>query len=200
MGLFMCSSFLLAVVFIRLLVVRAESPVTLLRPTCATLRGRDVVLVMANGPRFAGTQGAKWVARFGGSFRRVNEAADVVFFTQHVDEAIAPLVASVRMVPHVFSSDPRVPLSRVKDTRWGLFLALLEARSAAYSRGWVLAVDASDTFFQRDPFRLVEWAAAANASVLGFLEQSTSIRESSWTASALASCYVTSELAGARVT
>ena len=199
MGLFMCSSFLLTVVFIRLLVVRPESPVTLTRPACATPRGRDVVLIMASGPRFVGTQGAKWVARFGGSFRRVNEAADVIFFTRHVDEAIAPLVTSVRMVPHVFSSDPQVQMSRLKDTRWGLFRAFLEARSAAYSRGWVLAVDASDAFFQRDPFRLVEWAAAVNASVLGFLEQSTPIRESSWTASALASCYVTSELAGAHM-
>lgn len=160
---------------------------------------RNVVLTMAGGPNYEGEDGRKWAARFGGSFRRVNEAADVVFFTPGVADAVVPLAETLRLTPHVFNADPASdePWSRmeVAARRWHLFREFLDAHQADYAGGAVLAIDARDSFFQRDPFALMAEERArrasggAGAEVLAFLEHEVTVGSSPWNSDVIAACY-----------
>ena len=156
---------------------------------------KHVVLTMAGGPNYEGSDGRAWASRFGGSFRRVNEDADVVFFTTGVHAAVASLAEALRLTPQLFSTSATdEPWSKmeVAAQRWHLFRIFLEAHAADYSNGWVLAVDARDSFFQRDPFRLAEEIARAvgtSASIVTFLEQGVTIGGSQWNTDVIAACY-----------
>jgi hypothetical protein len=179
-------------------------------------QGRNIVLTMAGGAQYGGADGEEWVARFGGSFRRVNEHADVVFFTSGVDASVESLAAAVRMTPHIFAEEPEPWGSmEVAARRWHMFREFLEARAVEYEGGWVLAIDARDAFFQRDPFAFprmpgdefyavleqVRNVACANDRPFLFVRnvapplQDITIMTSSWNYNVIEQCYSQEELA-----
>lgn len=160
-------------------------------PLTSNHRARNVVLTMAGGPNYEGKDGKQWAARFGGSFRRVNEDADVIFFTPGVHSDIEPLTRDLHMNPSIFNADPASdePWSRmeVAARRWHLFRTFLEERASDYAGGSVLAIDARDSFFQRDPFRLM--AGDDAPAVMAFLENGFTVGGSQWNADVIAACY-----------
>lgn len=159
---------------------------------------KNLVLTMAGGPNYEGSDGRAWASRFGGSFRRANEDADVVFFTTGVHATVASVAEALQLTPQLFSTSVTDELwskMEVAAQRWHLFRVFLETHAADYSHGWVLAIDARDSFFQRDPFRLAEEISRAAditgpcASVVAFLEQGVTIGGSQWNTDVIAACY-----------
>jgi hypothetical protein len=158
---------------------------------------RNVVLALAEGIEYEGVPGVRWVARFGGSFRRSNENADIVFFTSSVDPAVAPLLESVRITPVTFDPAPPPPwgIHEVATRRWHIFREYLDSHPE-YADGWVLAIDARDTYFQRDPFSFPHSPGEdPRRTLYAYLEQDVTIETSSWNAQVIRACYPEAVLA-----
>ena len=152
---------------------------------------KNLVLTLAEGIEYQGIPGVRWVSRFGGSLRRVNEAADAVFFTSAVDPAVAPLIEAVGLRAETFAEGGPAPwgAQEVATRRWHLFREYLEAHPE-YAGGWVLAIDARDTYFQRDPFAFPHSADEVPGRALyAFLEQDVTIGGSDWNANVIRRCY-----------
>ena len=166
-------------------------------PPPAGAAARNLVLTLAEGVEYEGVPGVRWVSRFGGSLRRSNEDADIVFFTSAVAASVAPLLEAVRMTPALFG-DEAAPWSamEVATRRWYLFRRYLEAHPE-YAGGWVLAIDARDTYFQRDPFAFPRGGGGGGGGgdVLAFLEQDMTIGGSDWNSNVIRACYPAEVLA-----
>ena len=171
------------------------SPVPIF-PVAPRHRGRNLVICLAEGVEYNGAAGVRWLARFGGSFRRFNEVDDVVFLTMGVNPSIAPLLESVRLTPLLFGNETS-PWSEmeVATRRWYLIRMFLQQHAQDYADGWVLAIDARDTFFQRDPFSFPRAPVDEENGLYVFLEgQGEFIRDSDWNLGVLSSCYTEAEL------
>lgn len=144
------------------------------------------MLTLADGIEYEKTPGVQWVTRFGGSLRRVNEHAEMVFFTSGVHEDVAPLLESVGLVPCVFGAEPE-PWSamEVATRRWYIFRRYLEEHPE-FNASWVLAIDARDTYFQRDPFTMPR---APGDDLHVYLEGMYSIGSSDWNSNVISACY-----------
>ena len=155
---------------------------------------RDLVICLAEGREYKGDAGLRWLARFGGSFRRYNADADIVFITSAVNESIAPYLEDVRMTPLLFGDAPEPwGAMEVATRRWYLIRRFLEAHAAEYAGRWVLAIDARDTFFQSDPFA---WPRNPGDELYVVTEgKGEPIVESDWNSKILSSCYTYEQLA-----
>ena len=162
---------------------------------------RNIVLCLAQGPEYQGAAGLRWLARFGGSFRRFNNDAEIVFFTPGVDPALEDKLPMLSMQAEIFGDEPP-PWNgmEVAARRWYLMRHYLEKRKDQLEGGWVLAIDARDSFFQGDPFA---FPRAPGDELYAFLEGKfgadhamwhNPLNMSKWNWDVIKACYNTSEL------
>lgn len=200
--------------FLAGLVALFGSPATLtflLRTNDNTTRCRNVVLTTGTGGSYEGDAGKSWAARFGGSLRRANSTADIVYFVDNVDASMEVITGPLRMSAvrmAGYTDSPSVWGSLGYATRrFHYYRKFLEAHAKDYACGSVLVIDALDSFFQRDPFSIdfrgacvfvgvaavqlqacIPRLSFTGASVLVFLEWVRIVNEP-WNSGWLDKCY-----------
>ena len=145
----------------------------------------------------------RWLGRFAGSFRRYNQDAELIFFTTGVDETISGKLDAVGIKAEIFGDEPP-PWNgmEVAARRWYLMRHYLEKRKDQLEGGWVLAIDARDSFFQGDPFAFPQ---APGDELYVFLEgsadadtvqstESSKLRVNDWNRNVIAACYNLTEI------